>query len=316
MKESHLLEDIYTFNDFSYWGDKVIEDPLEVVGLGEYRPYLITEFGGHTFPTKKVDNECRQMQQLIRHMKIHHAANKSDKILGSLGWCAFDYNTHPEFGSGDKICYHGVMDIYRLPKLVHKFYLGQIDRSQRLVLEPATMYAYGERDFGGIVPLYVFTNCDEVTLESNGKVYHLEKVEEFNTFKNPIFVLKSMDGMWGAEWKDGLFKGYIDGQEVISKLFLANQLPYDLDVKQYHDEIELNDSTRIEVRLVDEVYNVLRYSDALLTIEVENGVIHCPKVVPLYGGEYAFYVRSNNEGTIKVKLSCLNYTKEIEIKVV
>ena len=33
--------------------------------------------------------------------------------------------------------------------------------------------------------------------------------------------------------------------------------------------IELNDSTRIEVRLVDEVYNVLRYSDALLSIEVD-----------------------------------------------
>ena len=315
LKESHLLEDIYTFNDFSYWNDKVIEDPLEVVGLNEYKPYLITEFAGHTYPTKKIDNECRQMEQMMRHIKIHHAANKSDKILGSLGWCAFDYNTHPEFGSGDKICYHGVMDIYRMPKLAHKFYLGQIERSKKIILEPATIYGYGERDFGGIVPLYVFTNCDAVTLESNGKLYHLEKVEEYNTFKNPIFVLKSMDGMWGALWKDGVFKGYIDGKEVISKTFLANQLPYDLDVKVYHNTIELNDSTRIEVRLVDEVNNVLRFANDLLSIEVIDGIIHCPSVVPLYGGEYAFYVRSIKNGSIKVKLTCLDFIKEIIIKV-
>ena len=24
----------------------------------------------------------------------------------------FDYNTHEDFGSGDRICYHGVMDFF------------------------------------------------------------------------------------------------------------------------------------------------------------------------------------------------------------
>lgn len=315
-KNSSFLEDIYSFNDFNYKKDKPIQDPLEVVGLNEYKPYLITEFAGHTYPTKKIDSEMKQLEQLIRHMRIHHAARKSDKILGSIGWCAFDYNTHSQFGSGDKICYHGIMDIYRMPKLAHKFYLGQIDREKQIILEPATIYAHGERDGCGIVPLYVFTNCDDVKLETKDKTYDFEKIEELNCYKNPIFVLNSMVGAWGYRWHDGVFKGFIDGREVIRKTFLADQLPYDLDVKLYDNKIELNDSTRIEIRLVDRVSNVLRFSNDLLHIEIENGIINCPNDVALYGGEYAFYVRSINKDKIKIKLSCLNYTKEIEIKVV
>ena len=69
------------------------------------------------------------------------------------------------------------------------------------------------------------------------------------------------------------------------------------------------------MRLVDEVNNVLRFANDLLSIEVIDGIIHCPSVVPLYGGEYAFYVRSVKNGSIKVKLTCLDFIKEIVIKV-
>ena len=38
------------------------------------------------------------------------------RYAGGIGWCAFDYNTHSNFGAGDRICYHGVTDIFREPK--------------------------------------------------------------------------------------------------------------------------------------------------------------------------------------------------------
>ena len=41
-----------------------------------------------------------------------------------IGWCAFDYNTHYEFGSGDRICYHGVMDMFRIPKFAAYAYIA------------------------------------------------------------------------------------------------------------------------------------------------------------------------------------------------
>ena len=28
-----------------------------------------------------------------------------------------DYNTHKDFGSGDRICYHGVTDLFRFPQI-------------------------------------------------------------------------------------------------------------------------------------------------------------------------------------------------------
>ncbi len=40
----------------------------------------------------------------------------TENISGCIGWCMADYNTHKDFGSGDRICHHGVTDIFREPK--------------------------------------------------------------------------------------------------------------------------------------------------------------------------------------------------------
>ena len=311
---SHLLEDIYTFNDFLWQEGKPTQVPQEVTGLDYEVPHLITEFCGHTYPTKKIDNEHRQLTQMLRHLDIQNSAHKN-RMMGAIGWCAFDYNTHHQFGSGDKICYHGVMDIYRMPKLAASVYKGQKRREDEIVLEVPTIFAYGERNYGGVTPLYAFTNCDEVTLYSGGREYKFVKDLQFDSLKNPVFVLNSMDGAWGADWFDATVIGYIDGKEVIRKEFLADQLPYDLEVKLYDGKIDLNDATRIEVRLVDKVSNVLRFDNSILNITVTGGELLAPSSVALYGGEYAFYVRSNNPGTIKVNLECLYYRKEVVIEV-
>ena len=46
-------------------------------------------------------------------------------MAGSFGWCMTDYNTHREFGSGDRISYQGVMDLFRNPKLSAAVYASQ-----------------------------------------------------------------------------------------------------------------------------------------------------------------------------------------------
>ena len=314
LQHSHLLEDIYTYNDFTWRENKPTSDPMEVSGLDYEVPHLITEFGGHTYPTKKIDNEHRQTAQMLRHLDIQNSAHEK-RMMGAIGWCAFDYNTHHQFGSGDKICYHGVMDIYRLPKLAASVYKGQKNRNAEIVLEVPTIFAYGERNYGGVTPLFVFTNCDEVKVISGEKTYNFVKCEKYSSLPNPVFVLNDMAGAWGADWFDATVIGYIDGKEVIRKEFLADQLPVGLSVKLFDQKILLNDATRIEVRLVDRVNNVLRFDNSILKIEVENGSLLCPNEVALYGGEYAFYVRSNKKGIIKVKLHCQNYYEELVIEV-
>ena len=51
-------------------------------------------------------------------------------------WCAFDYNTHKDFGSGDRICHHGVMDMFREPKFAAYAYASQADTDEGVVLKP------------------------------------------------------------------------------------------------------------------------------------------------------------------------------------
>ena len=49
----------------------------------------------------------------------------------------YDYNTLGNFGSGDRICYNGVMDIFREPKPAAGFYKSQCEPEEEIVLEPA-----------------------------------------------------------------------------------------------------------------------------------------------------------------------------------
>ena len=78
--------------------------------------YLNTEFNGHMFSTKRFDNVERVAEHVTRHARVHDQLASDDGYAGGIGWCAFDYASHRNFGSGDRICYHGVSDIFRLPK--------------------------------------------------------------------------------------------------------------------------------------------------------------------------------------------------------
>ena len=115
--DSELLEDVYTMNDFILGNEEmggnrprtVLRPQQEVTGLKHDVPYLITEYNGHMFPTKSHDQEQRQAEHVTRHLDVLNAMHGDPAISGCIGWCAFDYNTHKDFGSGDRLCHHGVM---------------------------------------------------------------------------------------------------------------------------------------------------------------------------------------------------------------
>ncbi|HWR10405.1 MAG TPA: glycoside hydrolase family 2 TIM barrel-domain containing protein [Rectinemataceae bacterium] len=176
-RRSRLLEDVYTYNDFTHDGGKLaIASPDAVKGRGRGRgaPYLITEHNGHMFPTKRYDQEERLAEHARRHARVLDAAMGDPAVSGAIGWCAFDYNTHKDFGSGDRICYHGVSDMFRLPKYAAALYASQVSPGIRIVLEPATVFAKGERSAAKTLPIDVYTNCDAVDLYHAG-----EKVGRF-----------------------------------------------------------------------------------------------------------------------------------------
>ncbi|MCM1107010.1 MAG: glycoside hydrolase family 2 protein, partial [Blautia sp.] len=116
-KKSRLLEDVYTYNDFVHDGKARGCDKKADVTSDMNKAYLVSEYNGHMFPSKSFDWEEHRAEHAIRHANVLDAVAGEKDIAGSFGWCMFDYNTHKDFGSGDRICYHGVMDMFRNPKL-------------------------------------------------------------------------------------------------------------------------------------------------------------------------------------------------------
>ena len=124
-EKSHLLEDVYSYNDFSHCGDNPGCKPRRSVTGETRKAFLISEHNGHMFPTKSFDTWEKRQEQALRHMRVLSAAAADGDHAGCFGWCMFDYQTHPDFGSGDRICYHGVMDAFRNPKTAAFAYASQ-----------------------------------------------------------------------------------------------------------------------------------------------------------------------------------------------
>lgn len=161
-KKGSLLEDVYTYNDFSHTGNNRGCEPKSMVTSDMEKPYLISEYNGHMYPTKPYDPEEHRLSHALRHARVLDDVAGSREICGSFGWCMFDYNTHQDFGSGDRICYHGVLDMFRNPKMAAYVYASQ--QEEVPVLEVSSSFDIGEHPGGNRGKIYIFTNADSVRM--------------------------------------------------------------------------------------------------------------------------------------------------------
>ena len=145
------------------------------------KPYLISEYNGHMYPTKAFDNEERRSEHAIRHANVLDAVAGQPDIAGSFGWCMFDYNTHKDFGSGDRICYHGVMDMFRNPKLAANIYA--CEQEQTLVLEITSSMDIGEHPGCNRGNIYILSNADSVKMYKNDR-FIKEYLPEMSPYKH------------------------------------------------------------------------------------------------------------------------------------
>ena len=165
LEKSRLLEDVYAFNDFSHSGYNAGLKAKSAVTSKKNKPYLVSECNGHMFPTKPFDDERHRLSHALRHAKVLDAMYAADDVCGVFPWCMFDYNTHQDFGSGDGICYHGVMDMFRNPKLAAAVYASQSENAPCCVV--SSSMDIGEHPAGDIGRVFVFTNADSVRLYKN-----------------------------------------------------------------------------------------------------------------------------------------------------
>jgi len=165
IQKSHLLEDVYAYNDFSHKGNNAGCLKKKKSTPDRKKGQLISEFNGHMFPTKSFDCEDHTTEHMLRHARVMNAYYKEKDIAGGFGWCMFDYNTHQDFGSGDRICYHGVTDMFRNKKPAGELYYAQQETEP--VLEVFSSLEIGEHPGGYVGDVYLATNADTVRVYKN-----------------------------------------------------------------------------------------------------------------------------------------------------
>ena len=188
-KKGSFLEDVYTYNDFSHVGTNKGVDKKVDVTSDMRKAYFVSEYNGHMFPTKAFDWEEHRLEHMLRHANVLDEVNAQTDIAGSFGWCMFDYNTHKDFGSGDRICYHGVMDMFRNKKLAASVY--SCFQSEEPVLEITSSMDIGEHPGSNRGKIYILSNLDSVKMYKNGsfiKEYHSEDSPYKNLLRGPILI--------------------------------------------------------------------------------------------------------------------------------
>ena len=198
--KSNLLEDVYAYNDFSHRGNNPPVRKKEDVTTDMEKSFLISEANGHMFPTKSFDTWSKRQEHALRHARVMDGALGSGEHAGVFQWCMFDYATHMDFGSGDRICYHGVMDVFRNPKTAAYVYASQGDNNT--VLETSSPLAIGDYPEGKMEDFYVFTNADSVKLYKNDTFVKEYKDSEFKNLNHgPLLIndtigdlLRSVEG--------------------------------------------------------------------------------------------------------------------------
>ena len=190
---SELLEDIYGYNDF-------VCDSLNV-GLTKpkkiktnNKPLLVTEYMGHMDPVKPNSDEQKRVEVALRHAKVIDDNFKHENACGAIGWCFVDYLSHTDFGSGDHICPHGVMDLFRNKKYTASIYASQQDKFP--VMEVLSNMKPGDVPEAIFNDIYIATNCDYVEVFKNNEfVTRLEpKHDRFKYLKHPPILLDDIVG--------------------------------------------------------------------------------------------------------------------------
>jgi beta-galactosidase len=284
--QSELLEDVFTINDFGF--------PLRAPN---HPLYLNTEFIGHTYPTKSTDNTERLTEHTLRHARVHNQLASNPQYGGGLGWCAFDYNTHANFGSGDRICYHGVADIFREPKPAAGFYKSQCAPEEEVVLEPAFRWARGDESVG-FSNAVVCSNCDHLKFYIDDKL--IAEVDpdraEFGNLRYPPFVLHVQPFRNG--WGDLRIEGYIQGKQAIVRRYSGKGIDQQFSVSPDDPRLEADgaDTTRVVLRVTDEFGAIRSLANDAIRLEIEGpGEIIGDNPFALAGGTGAVWVRAKEE---------------------
>ena len=318
-KNSTLLEDIYSFNDYTSLsateptkGEFMLQTQQQVTGLPYKVPYLLSEHTGPLLCTKPCDPADRQERFALYHALVLSKALCSPDYLGAIGWCMFDYNTHFDHSRQEKICYHGIMDMFRVPKWAAYLYRSQKDPREEVVLQPCSVMGRGERG-EGVVPFYVLTNCDyiDVTManEAATQSHRFYPSNRFVGLSHPPIEVNEGELFFQPRWEGSTIVGYVAQKEVARVTCTKN--PYMKTLEAVADDnwllCDQVDETRIVCTCRDTDGLRMLHHFGVGKIETQGDIeLIGPDTVPVLGGAIAFWVKTRplgRAGEAKIRVS-------------
>ncbi|WP_394841682.1 DUF4982 domain-containing protein [Pendulispora brunnea] len=277
-RNSEFLEDLYTYNDFS----GTAQDPAVL-------PWLITESVGHTKPHQAWDPESTLIGTMQTHLNVQNTAAAKANISGAMGWAAFDYNTTFNTGASchDATCYHGVSDIFRLPKFSASAFSSQRD--------PAKYGPYVSIDnywmSSSANLVYVAGNCDQVELFANGASKGKIGPNAYTSLPHPFFQFNNVTYAAGSLRADCWIGGSIAKTATQYTPGAATKLALSIDDGLI--QADGADMTRVVVRALDAHDQAVPYDASKVTFAVTGpGALIGESPLTLEAGRGAVYLKS------------------------
>ena len=331
-KNSTMLEDIYSYNDYTQLsgteptkGEFMLQAQQQVTGLPYKVPYLVSEHTGPLLCTKPWDPATRQERFALYHALVLSKTACCEDYLGAIGWCMFDYNTHHDHSRQEKICYHGIMDMFRVPKWASYLYRSQKNPGEEVVLQPCSVMGRGERG-EGVTPFYVLTNCDYIdvtfSIATGSQTNRFYPSNRFPGLAHPPIEVNGDDLFFQPLWEGSSIVGYVDQKEAARIDCTKN--PYLKVLDAVIDDPELYcdrvDETRVVCTFRDTDGLRMLHHFGVGRIETEGDIqLIGPDTVPVLGGTIAFWVKTKalgRPGEARVRVSaCRPGVEDAEITI-
>jgi beta-galactosidase len=263
-------------------------------------PWITGEHVGHRSAPRSWDDEQRLVNQMLAHAAVHDSAAANPKIAGLLGWCAFDYNS-PYRYTEKKVCYHGVADIFRIPKHAAWFYKSQADPA---VYGPMVYIAHYWKKALTPNDVWVVSNCEKVELFVNNVSQGRRSPSRYRSLTHPLFVWRSVP------FEAGELKAVGCIGDTAAATFVRRTPGAPVSLVMAPDDTVLEeggDMTRVIVTEVDSNGQVVPRTNDIVTISVSGaGDFLGESPIALEDGKTAFFVktRANQTGAITCRAQC------------
>ena len=144
--------------------------------------FVESEYSGWMNPCHRYDSDTENVSFAETYENVVEAHNNSSWVAGGIAWCMFDYQTPFTYQNKweDGVAYHGLVDLFRIPKFAYYFYQSQRDANAPMI--------FIANDWTSSSPtnVKVYSNCEQVELFINGVSQGLRSPDSRNLVHPPF----------------------------------------------------------------------------------------------------------------------------------